>query len=204
MTSEEKDELAALHAAGALDGSGLASFLDLLDSGDEEAVRALAGYQEAAAHLAAGTATSAPPAPLLKQQVLRAVQRRAAVTGRGRSPGPALAAFKFLAGADATGWQQALLPGASIKVLVCNRQANYAVVLGKLEAGVRYPAHDHVGPEELYVLSGDLHVGEHVLHAGDFHHAEAGTHHGVNYSVEGCTLLAVVHPSVLDELGVNE
>ena len=42
------------------------------------------------------------------------------------------------------------------------------------------------------MLSGDLHIGEQVLHAGDFHHAAAGSSHGVNWSEAGCVLLAVL------------
>jgi anti-sigma factor ChrR (cupin superfamily) len=65
-------------------------------------------------------------------------------------------------------------------------------LLGKLEPGVRYPAHTNIGPEDFYILTGDLHVGSQVLGAGDFHHADAGSEHTENYSVSGCTLLAVL------------
>ena len=71
--------------------------------------------------------------------------------------------------------------------------------MGKLEPGTRYPAHVNVGPEDLYVLTGDLHIGDHRLDAGDFHHADAGSYHEVNHSIEGCTLIAVLpadHPLV--------
>jgi anti-sigma factor ChrR (cupin superfamily) len=57
---------------------------------------------------------------------------------------------------------------------------------------VRYPAHTNVGPEDFYILTGDLRVGDQVLRAGDFHHADAGSYHEENYSVEGCTLVAVL------------
>ena len=30
------------------------------------------------------------------------------------------------------------------------------------------------------------------LHASDFHHSEAGTAHGVNFSEQSCTILAVM------------
>ena len=66
-------------------------------------------------------------------------------------------------------------------------------MLGKLEPGARYPGHSHLRPEDVFMLSGDLHLGEKVvLRAGDFHHAEAGTAHDVNWSEEGCVLLAVL------------
>jgi anti-sigma factor ChrR (cupin superfamily) len=64
--------------------------------------------------------------------------------------------------------------------------------MGKLEPGVRYPAHVNAGPEDFYILTGDLHIGSRKLNAGDFHHADGGSHHEENYSVGGCILLAVL------------
>ena len=96
------------------------------------------------------------------------------------------------------------MAGAWIKLLSLEREAGYAVLLGKLDPGTRYPAHINTGPEDLYIVTGDLHVGERRLGPGDFHHADAGSEHGVNYSVEGCTLLAVIpasHPLVQAALG---
>ena len=84
------------------------------------------------------------------------------------------------------------MPGAWIKLLSLERERGYAVLLGKLGPGVRYPAHTNVGPEDFYILTGDLHIGDRKLSAGDFHHADAGSLHGENYSVEGCTLVAVL------------
>jgi hypothetical protein len=37
-----------------------------------------------------------------------------------------------------------------------------------------------------------LHVGEQLIRAGDFHHADAGSRHEVNWSETGCVLLAVI------------
>jgi anti-sigma factor ChrR (cupin superfamily) len=106
--------------------------------------------------------------------------------------------------ADLTeGWQPLRAPGAFIKLLSFNRETGYAVVLGKLEPGTHYPAHTHTGPEELYMLSGDLKVGDYVLHAGDFHHSDPGTYHADNYSEHGCTLLAIISSQdVLQQMGV--
>ena len=64
--------------------------------------------------------------------------------------------------------------------------------MGRIEAGVRYPAHINSGPEDFYILSGDLVVGDRKLGPGDFHHADVGSQHEVNYSEQGCTLLAVL------------
>ena len=61
-----------------------------------------------------------------------------------------------------------------------------------VEPGVRYPAHPHQTAEDIFLLSGDLNIAGRHLRSGDFHHCDAGTSHPVNYSVEGCTLLAVL------------
>ena len=42
------------------------------------------------------------------------------------------------------------------------------------------------------MISGDLHIGDEIIQAGDFHHAEAGSTHGVNWSEQGCVLVAVL------------
>jgi anti-sigma factor ChrR (cupin superfamily) len=84
------------------------------------------------------------------------------------------------------------VPGAWIKLLSLERVRGYAVLLGRLEPGVHYPAHVNAGPEDFYILTGDLHIGDKRLGPGDFHHAERGSRHEVNHSVEGCTLLAVL------------
>jgi anti-sigma factor ChrR (cupin superfamily) len=101
--------------------------------------------------------------------------------------------FAFAAGES--GWKQLPIPGASIKLLSLERDLGYAVLLGKLEPGARYPAHLNAGPEDLYILTGDLVVGDRKLIAGDFHHADAGSQHEENHSVEGCTLIAVLTTS---------
>ena len=84
------------------------------------------------------------------------------------------------------------MAGAFVKLLSFEPNRGYAVLLGKLEPGARYPAHKNVGPEDFYILTGDLHVGGKVLGPGDFHHADAGSMHTENFSAEGCTLVAVL------------
>jgi quercetin dioxygenase-like cupin family protein len=52
------------------------------------------------------------------------------------------------------------------------------------------------------MISGDLHVGEEVLRAGDFHHAEAGSQHAVNWSEQGCVLICVLSKEdLMNQLG---
>jgi anti-sigma factor ChrR (cupin superfamily) len=66
------------------------------------------------------------------------------------------------------------------------------VVLGKLAPGTHYPPHSHIGAEQNFVMSGDLHIVEVVLNEGEFHNAREGSNHGENYSESGCTIMAIV------------
>jgi anti-sigma factor ChrR (cupin superfamily) len=139
------------------------------------------------------TAPPAVPPSALKEKLFERLRSQTAGVGaRIPTRPPELpAGLRFLESSD-VGWKALPVPGAFIKLLSLQRDRGYAVLLGKLEPGVRYPAHTNVGPEDFYLLTGDLHVSDRVLRAGDFHHADAGSLHGENYSVEGCTLLAVL------------
>src|SRR5207249_269754 len=153
--------------------------------------------------LAMATPFVRPPREL-KDKLLRRIETGAGPVNQPATQLPGvsaarLAGLRFLSADDTVGWKQLPVPGAWIKLLSIERERGYAVLLGKLEPGVRYPAHMNVGPEDLYVLTGDLHIGDRMLRPGDFHHADAGSSHVENYSVEGCTLLAVLtsdHPLV--------
>jgi hypothetical protein len=50
----------------------------------------------------------------------------------------------------------------------------------------------NAGPEDFLVITGDLHIGSRRLGPGDFHHADGGSRHEENYSLEGCTLISVL------------
>ena len=202
MITEQQQEQASLYVLGALTGAEQEAFGADLRASDElrEFVFTL---QQTTGLLAMATPFVRPPREL-KNKVLRRIETAAGLVNQPatRHPGVAdasLAGLQFLNADDTVGWKQLPVPGAWIKLLSIERERGYAVLLGKLEPGVRYPAHMNVGPEDLYVLTGDLHVGDRTLRAGDFHHADAGSSHVENYSVEGCTLLAVLtsdHPLV--------
>lgn len=128
-------------------------------------------------------------------QVQPPIALKEKILGRLRVPATPLSfvppGLKFLAESD-SGWKPLPIRGAFIKLLSLQADRGYAVLLGKLEPGTRYPAHTNAGPEDFYILTGDLHIGEKRLGPGDFHHADAGSQHQENYSEEGCTLLAVL------------
>ena len=191
MISERQQEEASLYVLGALTATERESFEAALRG--EPALRELvASLERITSLLARAVPPVAPPAGL-RDRILRQIE--ANEIQPSSAPRPMLgvpSAFFFVAAADAAGWKQLPLPGASIKLLSADRERGFAVLLGRLEPGVRYPAHPHETAEDIFLLSGDLNIAGRHLRSGDFHHCDAGTSHPVNYSEEGCTLLAVL------------
>ena len=183
MITEQQQDQAGLYALGALPEPERAEFEAGLKSNAE--LRELTrGFQRAAA----AVALNAPAVELPRGLKGKVLQRIDAAEGT-----KAMAAgLGFLMADDSTGWKQLPIPGAWIKLLSVQPDRGYAVLLGKLEPGVRYPAHVNAGSEDFYILTGDLHIGTTELRAGDFHHADGGSQHEENISVGGCTLLAVL------------
>jgi len=188
MIPEPLQEQASLYALGALTPEEQTGFEARL--GADAELRALVLQLQRAAGLVAKSAPQTPPPPRLKAAILE----RIAAAGPAPAPPPPaiIPGLHFLEAAGGAGWKALPLPGAFLKLLSFEPERGYAVLLGKLEAGVRYPAHVNAGPEDFYILTGDLVVGDRRLGPGDFHHADKGSQHQVNYSEHGCTLLAVL------------
>ena len=189
MISEQQQEQASLYALGALTAAEKQDFEANLRSQPE--LRALVRNLQSTAEALARSVPPVTPPPELRARVLRSVSGAAPQTLP--FTGPVVdPAFFFIAASDSSGWKELPVPGAFLKLLSADRERGYAVLLGRLEAGVRYPAHPHKSPEEIFVLTGDLTIAGRRLGPGDFHHCDAGTEHPINYSEEGCTLLAVL------------
>ncbi len=200
MNADQIEELAALHAAGALEGAELAQWEQLLSASDLVAVRESARFQDVAA--LAAVCLSAPVAPpaTLKDKILEqisATQKNDLAKTSMLPPVPEIP-FKYIFGNDKGDWIPLRVPGASVKLLSLDAAKGYAVVLGKLEPGASYPPHTHINTEQVFMLSGDLHIGAQRLGPGDFHQADGGTRHEVNYSETGCTLLAIISQADLE------
>ncbi len=188
--SEQQQELASLYALGALEGPQREQFERDIRANPN--LRALVrDFQRAAERLALASPQTSPRKEL-RSNVLERIQAMEKDAAQSQPAPPIPAGFAFVHANDKRGWKPLPIPGAFIKLLSLEPARGYAVLLGKLEPGVRYPAHVNMGPEDFYILTGDLHVGAKKLEAGDFHHADAGSKHEVNYSLEGCTLLAVL------------
>ena len=187
MITERQEEQASLYALGALERREEEAF-EAEVRVNAELGKLVRGLQRTAETVA--RAEGAMPSPGLKAKVLQRIASEARTPGANmRLP---VALGQYLVAHDASDWKALPLPGAWFKTVSIDRDRGYVILLGKLDAGVRYPAHTHEGFEDLYILTGDLHVGSENLGPGDFHHSDAGTSHPDNYSVAGCTLLAVL------------
>jgi hypothetical protein len=82
-------------------------------------------------------------------------------------------------------WMEAS-PGLHIKVLNRIDSVGRWTFMARLAPGAEYVEHDHDQDEEIYMIEGDLIIGDLVLNAGDFHVARAGRHHPVHRSRKGC------------------
>jgi hypothetical protein len=80
-------------------------------------------------------------------------------------------------------------PGAGIEIRDLWRDGERRALLVKMPAGAKWPSLDyHVpGPEEVYVISGDLNDGPFTRTEGTFVHYPAGSSHAPS-TRDGCTL----------------
>jgi anti-sigma factor ChrR (cupin superfamily) len=99
---------------------------------------------------------------------------------------------------DEGGWEETDIAGIAVRRLFVDEAKDTVTMLVKMAPGMSYPPHRHAGAEECYVLEGDLHVGDIVMHAGDYQRVEASSLHGVQSTEGGCTLFIV--SSLHDEL----
>ena len=98
-------------------------------------------------------------------------------------------------------WRPLTEPGISgvfVKVLRFDEEQGRApTILLKFEPGARYPAHNHPGAEEIFVLEGEVQLGKDLLRTGDYLYTAPNRKHAV-YSERGC----VVFVSVPEEVEV--
>lgn len=100
--------------------------------------------------------------------------------------------------ADEGDWEDTGVNGFQVKRLFVDEAHDSVTMLVRGPAGAVYPSHRHAGPEQCYVLTGDLHVGDAVLRAGDYQYASSDSIHGIQYTESGCLLLIV--SSLHDEI----
>lgn len=174
---------AALYALGLLDEADKAEFERHLEHGCAPCQAELRLLNIVTDEMAVAAAVPAPD---------RLRGRIAAKTARApRVPGHVLNDGGLLIARSAEVAWQPFSPGIDYKLLSVDTLRANQTMLVRMEAGARYAAHRHADVEELFLLSGDLHVAGEVMHTGDYCRAEAGTEHGETHSDSGCLFLLI-------------
>ena len=94
-------------------------------------------------------------------------------------------------------WRPVRYPGIFVNVLRRDEQSHDATVLIRMQPGCRYPAHRHVGLEEVFILQGGYRDQQGERRAGEYILNDAGsTHSPVALEGEDCIMLAVVHGGI--------
>ena len=88
-------------------------------------------------------------------------------------------------------WRALPVAGASVKVLRADKETGASTSLVRFEAGARFPAHNHPGGEEVFVLDGDLEIGRDRLKAGDYLYTPPDGVHAAS-SEGGCVFLVIL------------
>lgn len=197
-------ELAALYVAGAMSSQERSSVEALLASGHPELVAEVRRL-DAAARALGSAAQPMIPNPEVRDRLMRMItQQRETELSDGRSQiwrewrSNDLDAL-FTLKSDEGSWEETGVAGVHVRKLFVDRPNNRMTAMFRMAAGTSYPQHVHDGPEECYVLQGDLHVGDElIMHAGDYQRATPGSHHDTQWTESGCLLL--VTSSLSDEL----
>lgn len=82
-------------------------------------------------------------------------------------------------------WQPYSTPGVTIAIVHIDEVKREIVGFLKAEPGVRYPSHRHAATEEIFMIEGDLAIGNEVYGAGDYIRSQPGSSHAP-YTNGGC------------------
>jgi len=206
---ERARDLAAMHAIDSLEGEERDEFRVHL-----AACRACRAEVASLRRVASALAELAPevraPASLRARLLERLASGPRAVDALPAAPQSAApqswkgwsadrsSATVLLLSADQSGWEATAFDGVEARKLFVDEAADRVTMLVRMAPGASYPPHVHGGPEECYVLAGDLDVGEARMTAGSYQRLGAGSRHPVQSTRDGCVLLLV--SSLQDEL----
>lgn len=94
-------------------------------------------------------------------------------------------------------WAATRYKGIFVNILRRDEQTGDATVLIRMQPGCSYPAHRHVGLEEVFILQGGYRDGHGERRAGEYILNEAGSAHSpVALDGEDCIMLAIAHGGI--------
>lgn len=95
----------------------------------------------------------------------------------------------FIARSEVMEWAPGMAPGCQQKDLFVDADQRSITSLVRMQPGTHFPAHRHGGPEEFFLISGDLVVEGQTLKPGDYCRAASATIHNESYTKSGCDFL---------------
>jgi anti-sigma factor ChrR (cupin superfamily) len=201
-------ERAALYLSGAMPEPERKAFEEALAQGRPEYVEHMKRLEGVVDHLVQ-TVDPAQPDASIRASLLAKIARgarpvtappgakRQQIWRRWQSSADPHALFTLHANEGS--WEETGVEGVQVRRLFVDRANNRMTAMFRMAPGTSYPEHIHDGPEECYVLEGDLHVGEElIMRAGDYQRATPGSEHAAQWTQCGCLLL--VASSLSDEL----
>jgi anti-sigma factor ChrR (cupin superfamily) len=193
--SSEMVELAASYVLGCLSEAERANFESHLAEGCEICAAEISRVSMDVAGLAESSAPAISPSMRERFFIRMKNEADASLPARGillNSSG------MFIARTEAMKWQAGAAPGIWAKVLFADQQRQSITSLVRMEPGTHYAPHRHHGPEEVFLLSGDLMIDGQQMKSGDYCRAETGSIHGESYTQSGC--LFILTACQLDEV----
>lgn len=149
--------------------------------------------EAAAGALADALGRHAAPEPLDPERRTALRARILAAASPSERSGPAPAGTRTVR-ADEGEWELGYLPGIDRRVVWREEGSVTITAFYRMAPGAAIPPHDHAVTEECLVVEGTVRVGEHRVHAGDMHFADAGSRHPPLESDEGALLLIRSQP----------
>jgi anti-sigma factor ChrR (cupin superfamily) len=135
----------------------------------------------------------ATPSPQVKAQLLARI-RASKVSVAKATPSP-LVGWRFESASETAGWRETF-PGVRFKTLSVDDARDLVMLMVEMKPGARFPDHPHDDTaEDGLVISGDVQMGDRLMQAGDYYHAEPGTVHVDVSSPSGCTALLSLRAS---------
>jgi anti-sigma factor ChrR (cupin superfamily) len=110
--------------------------------------------------------------------------------GDAATPGRPAAGLAVVRAADGD-WRPGPVAGVEIRRLRADRARGTITGVVRIAPGARLPGHRHVTAEQLYMLSGDAHIGPLTFEAGDYYRTPEGTAHGATDTERGCEFLLI-------------
>jgi anti-sigma factor ChrR (cupin superfamily) len=181
----DPEEWVALYAAGAMTATERDAFEALLAEGCLAFDAELKALDPVVSRLSQAV-PAVEPRPATKAALL---DRIVADQPRPQpKPDPLPAGF-FIQHAAEAAWRPTKVPGVTMRLMYIDQERQRATACLRMEPGHCYPPHDHHGVEEVFVLEGDLRIGNTILRAGDYQRAEGDTHHENQWTEGGCMVL---------------